>query len=252
MAKNKVLYIKQEGNEILFYPCSKNDFENIWYDYFDLGTDYSEIKAILSKDSVLKEAAAFGDGIRLLNQDPFECLISFIISQNNRIPMIQKVIGNISARWGEKAGENYFFPSLDSLKTSNCESLMECKTGFRHKYITDCLEKLSKGEISLETVKNMDTARAKEELMKIKGVGTKVANCVLLFSFGRREVFPTDVWIKRVMEYFYFDGKETPIKDIHALAAHKWGKYAGFAQQYLFYYARTLHINAGNSKRKRK
>ncbi|MCC8097372.1 MAG: DNA-3-methyladenine glycosylase [Eubacterium sp.] len=252
MAENKVLYIKQDDNGILFYPCSKNDFENIWYDYFDLGTNYSEIKAVLSEDSVLKEAAAFGSGIRLLNQDPFECLISFIISQNNRIPMIQKVIGNISAKWGEKSGEDYLFPSLESLKASDCESLMECKTGFRHKYITDCLEKLSKGEISLEEIKNMDTAKAKEELMKIKGVGTKVADCVLLFSFGRREVFPTDVWIKRVMEYFYFDGKETQIKDIHAFVADKWGKYAGFAQQYLFYYARTLQINAGKNKQKRK
>lgn len=251
-AKNRVLYIKQDGDGILFYPCNKEDFENIWYNYFDLGTDYSEIKAVLSADRVLKEAAAFGSGIRLLNQEPFECLISFIISQNNRIPMIQKVIGNISERWGEKAGDDFLFPTLERLKDSDGISLTECKTGFRHKYITDCLEKLSRGEISLEALKNTDTVTAKEELMKIKGVGSKVADCVLLFSFGRREVFPTDVWIKRVMEYFYFDGKETPVKEIHSFAYEKWGAFAGYAQQYLFYYARTLQINAGKNKQKRK
>ncbi|MCD8089995.1 MAG: DNA-3-methyladenine glycosylase [Clostridiales bacterium] len=248
IARNRVLYIKQDEEKICLYPCSAEEFGNIWHDYFDLGTDYDEIKATLSEDSVLRDAIAFGSGIRLLNQDPFECLISFIISQNNRIPMIQKVIGNISAKWGEKTGEDFLFPTLEALKVADCESLNECKTGFRSKYIRDCLDRLSSGEISLNNIKAMDTAEAKAELMKIKGVGTKVADCVLLFSLRRREVFPTDVWIKRVMEYFYFDGKEAPIKEIHGFAAEKWGRYAGFAQQYLFYYARTLQINAGSSK----
>ncbi len=252
IAKNRVLYIKQDEEGIFLFPCTKEEFYGIWYDYFDLGMDYGEIKEILSSDKVLKEAADFGPGIRLLNQDPFECLISFIISQNNRIPMIQKVIANISRKWGEKSGEDYLFPSLEELKEADCESLMECKTGFRHKYITDCLNRLESGEISLKEISSMDTGRAKAELMKIKGVGTKVADCVLLFSFKRREVFPTDVWIKRVMEYFYFDGREAPIAEIHGFAEEKWGPLAGFAQQYLFYYARTLQINTGNSNKKRK
>lgn len=242
-AKNKVLFIKQKDDTVIFTPCNKKDFEEIWLDYFDLLRDYTYIKNKLSEDPILKEAANFGSGIRLLNQEPFECLVSFIISQNNRIPMIKKVIRNISEKWGEPLDGEYLFPSLESLKASDEKSLMECKTGFRHKYITDCIEKLSSGIISLEAIKTLPTPEAKAELMKIKGVGSKVADCVLLFSFGRHEVFPTDVWIKRVMEYFWFDGKDTPIADIHALAYKKWGDLAGFAQQYLFYYARTLKIN---------
>lgn len=244
IAKNRVLTIKQEEDRVIFSHCTKKDFEEIWYDYFDLGRDYTYIKKLFSDDDILRQAVEFGKGIRILNQDPFECLISFIISQNNRIPMIKKVIKNISERWGTACCGEYLFPTPENLKSSDMESLMECKTGFRHRYITDCLEKIDRGKINIEYIKTLPTEEAKNELMKIKGVGKKVADCVLLFSFGRSEVFPTDVWIKRVMEYFWFNGKETSIADIHKLAAEKWGKYAGFAQQYLFYYARTLKINA--------
>ncbi len=243
IAKGKVLNLKQTDDETILFPCTAEDFENIWFDYFDLGRNYEHVKTILSEDPELKKAIAFGSGIRILNQDPFECLVSFIISQNNRIPMIKKVIKNISERWGKEVGGEYLFPDICSLENSDGASLMECKTGFRHKYITDCLEKLKRGDIKLEELKQKDTETAKRELMSIKGVGTKVADCVLLFSYGRSEVFPTDVWIKRVMEHIYFGDSDRTIGEIHSFAKEKWGKYAGFAQQYLFYYARTLKIS---------
>ncbi len=243
VAKGRVLNIKQTEDETVFFPCTASDFENIWYDYFDFGRDYGKIKEAISDDITMQKAIDFGGGIRILNQEPFECLISFIISQNNRIPMIKKVIKNISERWGVEADGEYLFPNVDRLINSDMASLMECKTGFRHKYITDCLNKIKSGEIDLEGLKSKDTETVKKELMTIKGVGTKVADCVLLFSFGRSEVFPTDVWIKRVMEHIYFEDRDEKISDIHSFAKEKWGEYAGFAQQYLFYYARTLKIS---------
>lgn len=244
IAFNRILNIKQTENKIIFSPCTIADFENIWYNYFDLSTDYNAIKKALSGDRVLKEACEFGGGIRILKQDPTECLISFIISQNNRIPMIKKVIENICQKWGCDLGGEYSFPTPKAMKDANQETLMECRTGFRHKYIRDCLDRLLDGGLDLEALRQKDTPALKSDLMQIKGVGSKVADCVLFFAYGRSEVFPTDVWIKRVMEHFYFDSKETPIKEIHAFASQKWNNLAGYAQQYLFHYARTQKIGA--------
>lgn len=242
VAHKRVLHIKQENEKVFFYPCNKKEFEEIWIDYFDLNRDYNEIKKLLSKDKVVKAAIEYASGIRILNQEPWECLISFIISQNNRIPMIKQVIKNISEAFGQKAGDYYLFPNIKELEKADNESLMACKTGFRAKYILDAIEKISSKEVDLASFSKLTTEEARKKLIEIKGVGPKVADCVLLFSLRRNEVFPTDVWVKRVMEYFYFDEKETPIKDIHSLAYKLWGDYAGFAQQYLFYYARSLKI----------
>lgn len=241
VAMGRVLTIKQDKDSISFSPCSEKDFREIWYEYFDLGRDYTYIKELLSVDEVMRAACDFGSGIRILNQEPFECLVSFIISQNNRIPMIKKAVRNISEKWGTQRDGEYLFPSPEALLSSDRDSLMECKTGFRHKYISDCLEKIAEKSICLEELKGLPTDRAREELMKIKGVGVKVADCVLLFSLGKSEVFPTDVWIKRVMEYFW-PSECVSMKEIQSFAREKWGIYAGFAQQYLFYYARSLSI----------
>ncbi|MBR1735569.1 MAG: 8-oxoguanine DNA glycosylase, partial [Firmicutes bacterium] len=137
IAFGKVLYIRQTETSVEFYPCTLSEFENIWIDYFDLTTDYSLIKENLSGDEVLKTAITYAGGIRLLNQDPWECLISFIISQNNRIPMIKQVIKNISEKYGTLSDEEYLFPSLEQLTSCDIPSLMLCKTGFRAKYIRD-------------------------------------------------------------------------------------------------------------------
>lgn len=242
IAYNKVLNIKQTEDKVEFYPCSIDEFEKVWIDYFDLKTDYSKIKEQLKDDDIVKKAIEYAEGIRILNQEPFECLISFIISQNNRIPMIKQVIKNISEKYGIKCGEDYLFPKMEQLKNATLEELKLCKTGFRNKYILDAIENLENGNIKLENLYNISSEEAKEELLKIKGVGTKVADCVLLFSLKKNDVFPTDVWVKRVMEYFYFDEKDTPIKQIHSFAKEKWGDLAGYTQQYLFYYARSEKI----------
>lgn len=242
VANKKVLYIEQQGSDVKFYPCSIQEFENIWIDYFDLNTDYSQIKLKLSEDEVLKKAIEYASGIRILNQDTWECLISFIISQNNRIPMIKQAVENISKMYGDKIEDGFYaFPTLNQLIAANEENLKSCKTGFRAKYILNACGMVESGEVKLNEFKNMSTEQIRQNLMTIKGVGPKIADCVLLFSQNRGEVFPTDVWIKRVMEHFYF-GKETNIKQIHQFAYDKFGDLAGIAQQYLFNYARQQRI----------
>lgn len=250
IAYNKVLKIHQFFDEkdntekVLFYPCTEGDFYNIWIDYFDLNTNYTSIKneLISDNDNVMKEAIKYAEGIRILNQEPFECLISFIISQNNRIPMIKQVIKNISEKYGDSFEDDFLFPTLEQLSIATNEELRNCKTGFRDKYILDAISNINSENVVLDKLFNMNTIDSKSELLKIKGVGTKVADCVLLFSLKKSDVFPTDVWIKRIIEYFYFEEQETDIKKIHEFAKSKWGNLAGYAQQYLFHYARQEKI----------
>lgn len=243
IAHKKELHIKQENDCMIFYNTTKNDFENIWFNYFDLARDYKFLKEEISKnDPVLKEAIDFAKGIRILNQEPWECLISFIISQNNRIPMIKKVIQNISREYGEKIENEFSFPDYSKLLPIDVSELMLCKTGFRAKYILDAAHKVSTNQVDLNNIDSLTTAELSKMFMSINGVGPKVSDCVMLFSCKREEVFPTDVWVKRIMQHFYFEGKETDIKTIHEYAYDKFGKYAGFAQQYLFHYARQLKI----------
>jgi N-glycosylase/DNA lyase len=237
-----VLIVEQKGDVTEFYPCTSEDFENIWKNYFDFDTDYIQIKKSLSQsDDIMKAAVEYADGIRILNQQPFECILSFIISQNNNIPRIKGIIANMAKKYGTACGEKFLFPTYEQLKNATVDDLFELRMGFRAKYIYDAVEKFG-GEICIEELLSLDTDEVRSRLMKIKGIGQKVADCSLMFSFGRREVFPTDVWVKRVMEYFYFDGEDTDIKKIHAFAKQKWGDNAGYAQQYLFYYARSLKI----------
>lgn len=247
-AFGKAVRIKEIEGNIVFFDTVIEDFENIWFDYFDLKRDYDSLKSTLGdNDIVLRDAVEFAPGIRILNQEFFECLISFIISQNNRIPMIKKVIKNISERYGNYIktieGEEYYsFPKVEQLLNATEAELMECRTGFRAKYIIDAVSKVASGEVNFDKFDHITTDMVRENLISIKGVGPKVADCVLLFSCKRGEVFPTDVWIKRVMSHFYFDDNDTPIKEIHKLADEKYGKHAGFAQQYLFNYARQFKI----------
>lgn len=251
IAMGRVLDIEQEGCRVKLYPCNEYDYMHIWRIYFDMDRDYNEIiKKISCDDEIMKRAVAYGGGIRILNQEPYECLLSFIISQNNNIPRIKGIIERLAQRYGRKEGDEYLFPTLDEISMAATEELYELRMGFRAKYIRDCLDKLLSGEVDIENTDKLSTDKLLEMLLKIKGVGQKVADCTMLFSMGRREVFPTDVWVKRVMEHFYFNDEEKSIKDIHIFAKNKWGEYAGYAQQYLFYYARSLKI--GTEKRKNK
>ena len=249
IAFDRVLNIYQNGEEIVFADTTEDDFNNIWRNYFDLDRDYMGIKLKISEnDEVLKKAVEYAPGIRILNQDRFECLISFIISQNNRIPMIKKVIENISAKYGKYIGDfngksYYSFPKPEELALADEAGLMECKTGFRAKYIIDAVGRVLTGLTELED-DGVDTETLRKRLMEIKGVGPKVADCVMMFSFGRCETFPTDVWVKRIMSELYFNGADASVKEIYRKAEECFGEYAGYAQQYLFNYARQFKIGA--------
>ena len=246
IAFGRAVKMEQSGGVLrIFYDTDKRTFEDIWVDYFDLERDYGAIKrAILRKDDKLKAPMDMMWGIRILNQSFFETMISFIISQNKNIPQIKQCVKNISHRFGDEViGYNgeafYVFPDVDRLHEVTEDELRECKVGFRAPYIMNATEAVYSGNVTKEKLDALDIEQARELLMTIKGVGEKVANCVLLFGLGRREAFPVDVWMKRIMESMYFDGKDTKKLEIEAFAVKKFGNLGGYAQQYLFDYART-------------
>lgn len=247
VAKGKVINVKKDGENIVIDNTNKEEFENIWYDYFDLGRDYTSLKKELAQhDENLKKAVDFGWGIRILQQDSWEMLISFIISSNNRIPMIQRAINNISEKYGKEIGEyrgrKYFaFPSPEELSKASIEELRECKTGFRDKYIYHTNKMVIEENLNMEDFIEMDSEVCHKELMKFKGVGAKVADCIALFGMRKYESFPVDVWVKRVMQEFY-GAEDMSLPKMRKYGMELFGEKAGFAQQYLFYYVRELEI----------
>lgn len=244
IAYGKVLNVKRENNDIIMNNTDLDDFYNIWYNYFDLGRDYDEIKEELSKDPILKEAIRFGEGIRILNQEPFETIISFIISANNQIPRIKKSIELISRNYGEKieGTEYYSFPKAEKLAEAKPEDLKEiCRVGFRAERIVETSKIIASGGLDINKIYGLPKEEGKELLLKLPGVGNKVSECILLFAFKKSDAFPVDVWVKRVMEFFYLK-EDTDVKLIGDYGAKLFGSLAGFAQQYLFYYARELGI----------
>lgn len=246
VAHGRILNVKKEGDKVIFSNTNLKDFNSIWYDYFDLGRDYGEIKAVLSKDPILNEAVKFGSGIRILNQDTFEVLISFITSANNQIPRIKRSIEMMSEKYGSFIGEYkgrkyYSFPEARTISRLREEELESCKVGFRAKYITNAARIVADKQMNIYNLANVSTEDARKNLMLFSGVGPKVSDCIMLFSLKKYDSFPIDVWVKRVMEHFYLK-KDTELKDIQTYAQDKFGEYAGFVQQYLFYYARELGI----------
>ena len=254
VAFGKVIELESIGEDVAIYNTDLAEFNEIWLNYFDLKRDYLSLKEEFARDPLLKQAVEFGHGIRLLQQDPFELIVSFIISSNNRIPMIKKCILNISKRWGEKIeykGKIYYaFPNLEELHTAELEELSACSTGFRAKYIKDTVDKIydnKKVEVyednyDIDWIKSQTDEDCHQALQKFTGVGPKVADCIMLFSMNKYSAFPVDVWVKRAMQYFYL-APDVSLKKIREFAINKFGKKAGFAQQYLFYYARENNIN---------
>ena len=245
IAYGKPLKISQTGDTVTLYDTTKDCWNKVWNRYFDMERDYGEIKKRLSSDPVMKTASYFGSGIRLLNQEPFECLISFIISASNNIPRIKKIIDSLCTNFGDKVtylGKDFYtFPTAQRLSRLELSDLAVIKAGFRDKYILNAAKAVANGMIDLECLKSAGYEYAKSELLKLSGVGNKVADCVLLFSLEKYGSFPVDVWIKRIMEYCYFDG-ETNKETISAFAGEKFSELGGFAQQYLFYWARENNI----------
>ena len=247
-AKGRLLHVSQQADTVTFYDTEEDEYVNVWKDYFDMDRDYSEIKnKLLEKDDKLKDAIESMWGVRILNQDFFETLISFIISQNKQIPHIKKIVADISAKFGSYKGtyggvDMYTFPTLEQLTNASEEDFKELKTGFRAPYIMDAIRRNMAGQFDENELKNMEYDSCIKELMTIKGVGENVSNCVILFGLVKKEAFPVYVWIKRIMETMYFDGEDTPKDKISAFAKERFGGLGGFAQQYLFYYGKTIKM----------
>lgn len=208
-------------NTFILHNTTEDEFLNIWYDYFDLSTDYGEIKRILSEDETLSKACAFAGGIRILRQDSWEALSSFIISQNNNIPRIKGIIGRLTEHYGK-------YPSVADMADETPESLAFLRAGFRAKYLVDAVDKFNSGTLTIDKIKSASVTDAGKMLMSIKGVGPKVCSCALLFGFYRLEAFPVDVWVRRVLDTYYPNGLPDCTKGIE-----------GIAQQYLFHYIRN-------------
>lgn len=255
-AFHRLLHIRQDGDRVIFYDTSREEYDRIWSAYFDMEQNYGKIKKLLSEsDQQLKGAIEEMYGVRILKQDFFETLISFIISQNKQIPHIKQIVAQISEEYGDYLGEIngekfYAFPTPEQLSQVTEEQLRACKTGFRAPYICDAVAKICDGSITEEMFRNAAQDQCEELLTTIKGVGVKVANCVMLFGLGRTEAFPIDVWIKRIMESLYFNGEETDNAKITSYAKEKYGIYGGYAQQYLFYYGKTAGIGVKKKKNK--
>lgn len=239
----RVLNVLNEDNRVVFKGTNLEEFKEIWVDYFDLNTNYKEIRKTLSSNEILVNAMEYGKGIRILNQNHFEMLISFIISANNMIPRIKKSIEFLSNRYGTFICEDenrkyYSFPTVEQLKNVKTEDFREfIRVGFRDKRIYQTIKMILDEKIDLSSFETLDTNSLREELLKFSGVGNKVADCIMLFSYKRKEVFPVDVWIKRVMEELFIH-KQMPVKKISSYANEIFKENAGLAQQYLFYYAR--------------
>lgn len=245
--KNNVLNVKEENGKIKFQGICEGNIVNIVKEYFDLNTDYMKIKETLSKvDEYLEESIKFGKGIRILNQDLWEVLISFIISANNNIPRIKGIVERIAKQYGREIiynGKSYYtFPKPDELAKATIEDLRKLGLGFRDKRVYETTQKIKNGEINLnELVEIKDTNKIREILETLPGVGPKVADCILLFGLKRFEVFPIDVWVRRIMNDLYIKNEdETKVnkKEIKTLAKTKYANLAGIAQQYLFYWKR--------------
>ena len=246
--KQNVVNIKKDGNDYIFTGISKNNFEEEIIEYFDLNRNYEEIKKDLSKiDEYMENSIKYGEGIRILNQDLWETIISFIISANNNIPRIKGIIERLSDSYGKKLEwkdrEFYTFPTPEELKNVTVEEYRKLGLGFRDIRLYETTQKILNKEINLEELcKNPNTEEVRESLLTLSGVGPKVADCILLFSTLKRfEVFPIDVWVRRVINDLYLkeeNEEKVNKKKIENLAKEKFGEWAGLAQQYLFYWRR--------------
>ncbi len=223
-----------QQDDILHIPgASMDEFSRVWHGYLDFGRDYSTVREILTKDPAMRLAVEFTPGMRVLRQEPWETLCSFIISQNNNIKRIKGIVSRLCELFGEKTAGGYTFPSPEALSFLAESDLAPLRCGFRAPYILDAARKVSSGEVDLAGINSLPDGEAAAELMKIRGVGPKVAACALLYGFGRAGILPVDVWIRRALDEFYPDGIPQEIKEV-----------CGLGQQYLFHYYRLRNKSA--------
>ncbi|MGB5824629.1 MAG: DNA glycosylase [Proteocatella sp.] len=250
VAMKRVINVSKSGNDIVIDNCNIEDFNNIWYRYFDFDRDYALLRNELSKVDVhLKEATEFAKGLRILKQDVFEMVISFIISANNRIPRIKKSVEVLSELCGEPIGEfrgrmYYAFPEVADIANISQENLDAAKIGFRAPYILRTARMILEGEVDISNIADMEYEDACRELIRLFGVGPKVADCILLFGAGMDIAFPVDTWVIKFMNEYYMQSPEKNMKRIKKRGIEVFGERAGLAQQYLFYYARENKLGS--------
>ena len=245
---NNVINVKKEYNDITIKGTFNDNIKDVCNRYFDLNTDYLKIKNELSKiDDNLKTSVNYGEGIRILNQDLWEMIISYKISANNNIPRIKGIIERLSQKYGKELSWNgnkyYTFPTIEELSKASVKELRELGLGFRDVRVFETTRIIANKIVDIEELEEMeDVEKLRIQLLRLPGVGPKVADCILLFSDLKRfDVFPIDVWVRRVMNELYInnpDESKVNKKDIARIAKEKFGDLEGLAQQYLFYWKR--------------
>ncbi len=239
-AGNRHVFVKELGEGRYDFGCTEAEFEDFWREYFDLGTSYADIRKKIDKkrDEYLYNASEYGKGIRILKQDPWEMLISFIISQRKNIPAIKASIEKLCALAGEKIDEGpefgviYSFPTPKALAALPMEALTGCSLGYRDKYVHQAAMDVASGAVDPDSWRDLSDDALMEELLKLYGVGVKVANCEILFGCHRLDAFPKDVWINRVLDIRYPEG----------FLFDEYSPYNGVMQQYLFFYSRMEKV----------
>ncbi len=222
---------EKEGKTVLH--CTPEAFESFWKSYFDLERDYSAVRPLIASDPFLVEAEKFGRGIRMLRQEPWEALCSFIISQCNNIPRIKGIVSRLCQMYGDEIEGGFTFPDAPKIACLEVSDLAPLRSGYRADYIISAAREVASGALDLNALINTPTPEARKRLMAMHGVGKKVADCVLLFGLGHTDAFPVDVWIKKVLNQVYPQGLDTSV----------YGDLAGIVQQYIFFYARETKIS---------
>lgn len=245
VAHGRVLEMSCEDNILRINDCSSSEFEEIWHRYFAFDEDYVAIVKLINSDECMDSAIKRGRGIRLLKQDAWETMVSFILSQNSNIPRIRNMVESLCSRCGErilyKGEEHRAFPSPKNILDCGRDSLSSLRLGYRDEYVYAAAKAVYEGDILFEAFADMDFQSARGKLMSVKGIGGKVADCILLFAMSRYEACPHDVWIRRIFSEKYNIENITEQKG-YAFASEKWGRYAGIAQQFLFYAEREYNL----------
>ena len=240
IAGDKLVYLENDAESLRLYPVTKEDIEDFWYDFLRLDMSYRETEERFLQDDVLKKTVPVCRGMRILHQQEFETLISFIISANNNIKRIKKIIEAVCALAGEKKAtgerEYFAFPTPEALSRVTEEQLYQCGAGYRAPYIVKTARAVNEG-FDLKKVYDMDYDEAKKYLCTLMGVGPKVADCILLFAYNKFEAFPVDTWVKKILKEYYSFEPKTNAQAVE-FAAQRFGREAGIAQQYLFHYIR--------------
>lgn len=233
---DRIINIKKDKNDLIVNSNNMNNLEEVVRNYFDLDRDYEKINNILLENDIeIKEIIDKSKGLKMIREPHFEVIISYILSSNNGVPQIKNALDNISKKYGKKVyfnnKEYYLFPSTQELKDCTIEELRRLKTGFRDKYIYEFVKKINNNEFSLDIINELDSKEAMKYLMENKGIGEKIASCILLFGYQRFDVFPIDTWVKKYMKDKY---NLTTVKEITNFTKEKYKDYSALAIQYMF------------------